>query len=118
MNHHHRYCLRHLKPPPRNPKIARLHRSVNGYLQESFPDHVVNKWLGHSGKVAEKHYLQTTDEHWGKANEFGTPISCNQGGNPFHHENTKPNDLQGSDGCGLPLKAHLMPPQGLEPWTR
>ena len=42
-------------------------------LQESFPDHVVNKWLGHSGKVAEKHYLQVTDEHWGKAIESRTP---------------------------------------------
>ena len=27
-----RYCLRHLKPPPRKPKIARLHRSVDGYV--------------------------------------------------------------------------------------
>ncbi len=65
----------------------RCHGQAGGFnslakeLQEVFPDHVVNKWLGHSGKVAEKHYLQVTDEHWGKAMESrppaGSPI-----GNP------------------------------------
>ena len=29
--------------------------------------------LGHSGKVAEKHYLQVTDEHWGAAAVFRSP---------------------------------------------
>ena len=71
-------------------------------LQESFPDHVVNKWLGHSGKVAEKHYLQVTDEHWGKAIEFrtptGSPIGTPTGTIKGNRETTKPNELQGSDG--------------------
>ena len=70
-------------------------------LQEAFPDHVVNKWLGHSGKVAEKHYLQVTEEHWGKAMlpapvvaPIATPAETIKG-NP---ETTKPSDLLGSDG--------------------
>jgi len=38
-------------------------------LQEKFPDHVINNWLGHSGAVAAKHYLQVTDEHWSRATD-------------------------------------------------
>lgn len=38
-------------------------------LRERFPSHVVNKWLGHTEGVAEKHYLQVTDEHWRRAAE-------------------------------------------------
>ncbi len=29
-----------------------------------------NRWLGHGRKVAEKHYLQITEEHWSKASDF------------------------------------------------
>lgn len=32
-------------------------------LEEQFPNHVVNKWLGHSGHVADAHYLQVTPDH-------------------------------------------------------
>jgi len=70
-------------------------------LQESFPDHVVNKWLGHSGKVAEKHYLQVTDEHWRKANNLGSTcgsISSNPKPSKGVTETTKPSELLGSDG--------------------
>ena len=42
-------------------------------LQEMFADHVVNAWLGHSGTVAAKHYLQVTDEHWARAIGAGSP---------------------------------------------
>jgi hypothetical protein len=33
-------------------------------LQRQYPDHVINKWLGHSSAVAEKHYLQVTTDDW------------------------------------------------------
>jgi len=33
-------------------------------LQERFPSHVVDAWLGHSTKTAEIHYLQVTADHW------------------------------------------------------
>jgi integrase len=36
-------------------------------LVETFPVHVVTKWLGNSPAVANKHYLQVTDEHYKKA---------------------------------------------------
>lgn len=32
-----------------------------------FPSHVVCKWLGNSPAIAEKHYLQATDEHFARA---------------------------------------------------
>ena len=88
-------------------------------LQEVFPDHVVNKWLGHSGKVAEKHYLQVTEEHWGKAIESrtpaGSPIATHSGtikGNP---ETTKPSELLGSDGVSGLMMPYVMTPTGVEP---
>lgn len=36
-------------------------------LRESFPSHVVAKWIGHDDRVAERHYLQITDAHFEKA---------------------------------------------------
>lgn len=37
--------------------------------REHFPEHVVNKWLGHSQKVAEDHYLTVADAHYGEQSE-------------------------------------------------
>ena len=36
-------------------------------LENDFPTHVVCSWLGNSPRVAKKHYLQVTDEHFQKA---------------------------------------------------
>src|SRR6185436_10341583 len=36
-------------------------------LSEHYPDHVVCSWIGNSQAVAQKHYLQTTDEHFEQA---------------------------------------------------
>ena len=33
-------------------------------LEECYPNHVVNAWMGHSAKVAAKSYLQVTPDHW------------------------------------------------------
>ncbi len=66
-----------------------------------FPDHVVNKWLGHSGKVAEKHYLQVTDVHWNKALQPApavAPIAAPTATISSINENKNPCVLQGSDG--------------------
>jgi hypothetical protein len=50
------------------PKLfVNLRASRRMELQEMFPDPVVNVWLGHSSRVAEKHYLQVTPEHWEKS---------------------------------------------------
>ena len=77
-------------------------------LQESFPDHVVNAWLGHSGAVAAKHYLQVTDEHWGRAAGFGAPNGSPIDADPepsraiADQENReKSKVLTGGDGLGM-----------------
>lgn len=36
-------------------------------LIETFPNHVVNAWLGHTEDVADMHYRQVTPEHWARA---------------------------------------------------
>jgi len=65
-------------------------------LQEQFPDHVVNSWLGHSGAVAAKHYLQVTDEHWGRAAAPGVPVVID--------DRQKPGEITGSGvPTGVPI---------------
>ncbi len=36
-------------------------------LAETYPAHVVAAWMGHSERIAERHYLQATSEHFAKA---------------------------------------------------
>ena len=36
-------------------------------LLEKFPEYLCNAWLGHTGKVTDKHYRQVTDEHIAQA---------------------------------------------------
>lgn len=63
------------------PKLSvNLRSTRRTELQDLFPDNVVNKWLGHSAKVAEKHYLQVTDEHWSRA-----VVSVPPTGSPIAH---------------------------------
>ena len=85
-------------------------------LQDKFLDHVVNKWLGHSGKVAEKHYLQVTDEHWQTAAAFGSLtgslITNNHEPSSSSTETTKPSELLGSDGARCAVIANLVTPTG------
>lgn len=84
-------------------------------LQEKFQDHVVNSWLGHSTATANKHYLQTTDEHFaaGLTMQTGTPIDtatnggvqggvipADPGQSRADPETKKPRKTQGSTGSG------------------
>ena len=91
-------------------------------LQELFPDHAVNKWLGHSGAVAARHYLQITDDHWARAIDFrplaGSHIGANPGQSAPITETQKPRENPGFDGLRGGRDGHLIPPQGLEPWTQ
>jgi len=41
-----------------------LRSSRQTELEESYPSHVVCAWMGNSRAVAQKHYLQVTDEHF------------------------------------------------------
>ena len=50
------------------PKLFQNLRSTRQTeLEEVFPSHVVCAWIGNSQKVAAKHYLQVTDDHFMKA---------------------------------------------------
>jgi len=120
-----------------------LRSSRRTELQEQFPDHVINGWLGHSSRVAEGHYLQTTDEHWERATAPGVPIANGDRQNPLEiagsgvptgvptgvpiadnpgpsgpiTKTTKPRKNRGSDGSGGFPIGGLIPPAGFEPAT-
>ncbi len=96
-----------------------LRASCRTDLQERFPSHVINSWLGQSTKVAEKHYLQVTDDHWAAAVESCPPVrppisgqSCPIGKN---HETNKPPENIGDDAFRGLLIADLVTPTGFEP---
>jgi len=108
--------------------FVNLRASCRTDLQEVFPDHAINTWLGHSSKVAEKHYLQTTEGHWERAlvqesapkllgGNAGGNISANpQGSNKLSNEKIPENSA--TDAAKFPWILIEVPPQGLEPWTR
>jgi integrase len=56
-------------------------------LNECFAPHVVSSWLGHSKLIAEKHYLQVTEDHFKRAlqNPVHYPVrmgaNASEGGN-------------------------------------
>ena len=54
-----------LKPWPK--LFQNLRSSRQTELEESYPSHVVCAWMGNSWTVAQKNYLQVTDEHFAKA---------------------------------------------------
>ena len=54
-----------LKPWPKLFQNLRATRATE--LADQFPSHVSADWLGHSTTIADKHYRQTTSEHFAKA---------------------------------------------------
>ena len=55
-----------------------LRASCETELVNEFPLHVVTSWLGNSPKVAELHYLKTTEDHFKKATEGNEPTEDNK----------------------------------------
>jgi integrase len=51
-----------LKPWPK--LWMNLRASCRTDLEESFPTHVCDEWLGHSDKIASKHYKRVTPDHF------------------------------------------------------
>jgi integrase len=50
------------------PKLwVNLRASCRTDLERKFPDHVCNVWLGHSGKIADKHYSRVTEDDFNAA---------------------------------------------------
>jgi integrase len=80
-----------------------LRASRRTELQEKLPDHVINKWLGQSSRVAEEHYLTVHDEHWERALNLSPtrpPIAVRTDSLDAHHPTSNPNVLIGCDGLG------------------
>ena len=65
------------KPWPKT--FVNLRSTRRTELQEAFPSHVVDEWMGHSSKVAEDHYLQVTTDHWSAG---ASKLTGNQNGGP------------------------------------
>ncbi len=101
-------------------------------LAEKFPVHVVCKWLGNSQVVANRHYLQVTDEHFREASQGGAESGAQAAQNTAqpvaadirHHsqESTQPLALVDNRpvlaGDGEMWQDRKAPRQGLEPWTK
>ncbi len=93
-------------------------------LQEQFPSHVIDAWMGHSTKVAEKHYLIVTDEHWGRAIDSrvltGVLVSADHEPLAPITDFQKPQiplETMGADVCGELLMGEKVSPGGFEPPT-
>jgi integrase len=105
-----------LKPWPK--PFVNLQASRRTELQEEFPDHVVNAWMGHSSRVDEKHYLQVTPDHWAKANggNAGGNIRANPQASTGFSAHKKTGNRR-PEGNRFPVILDLAPPVGLEPTT-
>jgi len=64
---HFRRILRRAGVTPWPKLFHNLRSSRQTELAETFPAHVVCKWLGNTEAVAQAHYLQVTDEHFRQA---------------------------------------------------
>ena len=104
-----------------------LRASRRTELEEQFPNHVVNSWMGHSAKVAEKSYLQVTPSHWrAGASESasnqngghrGGHISANQGLSGGTADRTADEQNHEITPTRRDLIGVKAPPVGLEPTT-
>ena len=54
--------------PPWPKLFHNLRASRETELADTFPEHVVCKWIGNSRVVARRHYLQVTEEHFFPSN--------------------------------------------------
>ena len=59
-----------LKPWPKLFQNMRASRATE--LVKDFPEHVVTAWMGHSKRIAQKHYLQVTEEDYNQASSNPT----------------------------------------------
>ncbi|HMP08656.1 MAG TPA: tyrosine-type recombinase/integrase, partial [Lacipirellulaceae bacterium] len=110
-----------VKPWPKPFVNLRATRATE--LRETFPDHAVNDWLGHTQKVAAKHYLQVRDEH------FDLASGVNGAAPPPVHQSVKVPPIDRDDplppskkpekhACSSGPDDRSAPPVGLEPTTQ
>jgi hypothetical protein len=80
-----------LQPWPKLFQNMRASRATE--LVKDFPEHVVTAWMGHSKRIAQKHYLQVTEDDYKQASSNPTQqitVSPRRGSQPTlsAHENT------------------------------
>ena len=89
-----------IKPWPKLFQNKRASRSTE--LVKDFPEHVVTAWMGHSKRIAQKHYLQVTKEDYKQASSNPTQnptqqitVSPRRGSQPILSAHEKTLVLQG-----------------------
>jgi integrase len=56
-----------------------LRASCRTDLEDEYPGHVCDAWLGHSSRVAKDHYAMVSPDHWAKASRTGSATSAQVG---------------------------------------
>ena len=102
-----------LKPWPKLWQNLRATRETE--LAETYPIHVVCAWIGNSQAVAQKHYLQVTDEHFEAAQNAAQQAHA-QGCNEPQVESKPPVFSEQCDAVRLPTSCKVGD-TGLEPVT-
>ena len=108
-----------VKPWPRLFQNLRASRQTE--LEEEFPTHVVCYWCGNSESIARKHYLQVTDEHYGRALQNPThqsATSSTNGESSADQETTKTLESKRLGTPGASLAHGKVAEEGFEPPTR
>ena len=90
-------------------------------LVKDFPEHVVTAWMGHSKRIAQKHYLQVTEDDYKPAssNPTQTPtqqitVSPRRGAQPILSAHEKTLVLQGLAIIRETLQTREVGDEGLE----
>ena len=63
-------------------------------LADIYPGHVCEAWLGHTEKVANRHYRQVTEGHFAKASQIGSTDNRSVDITSFETSESKKNALQ------------------------
>ena len=101
------------------PKLFQnLRSSRQTELEETYPSHVVCAWMGNSQAVAQKHYLQVTEDHFDQASQKAARNPARTlaehggiGGSEEGQKREKPRENRG-------LTLLQVGPEGLEPPTK
>ena len=111
-----------LKPWPKLFQNMRTSRATE--LVKDFPEHVVTAWMGHSKKIAQKHYLQVTEDDYKQASSNPTQnptqqitVSPRRGSQPILSAHEKTLVLQGLAIIRETLQTREVGDEGLEPPT-
>ena len=109
-----------LQPWPKLFQNMRASRATE--LVKDFPEHIVTAWMGHSKKIAQKHYLQVTEEDYKQASSNPTQnptqqitVSPRRGSQPILSAHEKTLVLQGLAIIRETLQTRQVGDEGLEP---